>query len=303
MGLKQWVRNLLSENEPVRKLQDAEKNQTKVVRVDPLERIAALKAADWDLTILLNRTSGQSAGATNKQWHISELDPLTFYEQITEALGGGAYRMEFRKPDATIMRLEGSDKLETHTFNISGNPKLTGEKVKQEVNEKAPDFWQDMMKEGGVGMMLLKTFLENRGKPDEVLMELLKASMSGNGNKALDPTALLANVTETVVKLKEAASDNGSIDPMMYISKFMTMMNQYNMANKPPVATTGSNSSGLDKFFESLGAAAPAFAPIIAGAFANKGEPSATPAAIPASPPDNVIAMPDRRDTQAEQKT
>lgn len=297
MGLKHLIRKLVNEKEPERKLQDPGKNQKEMVRVDPLERIAALKAADWDLTILLGRTSGMSGGGIN-QWHISEVDPLTFYAMVSDTLGGGAYRMEFRKPDATILRLEGSEKTETHTFTIAGKPKNIVENTKQ--NAKSADFWQDMMKEGSIGAMIIKSFFENRGQPDGVLMELLKTAISGNGNKALDPTALLSNVTETVVKLKEAAGDSGA-DPMQYISQFMTMMNQYNMANKPPVSTTGSNSTGIDKFFESLGAAAPAFAPIIAGALASKGEAAAIPAALPPSAPDQMPDSQTQRNTQQSQ--
>ncbi len=108
-----------------------------------MERIAALKAADWDLTILLSRTSGAAAGATSKQWHISEVDPLTFYDTVSESLGGGAYRMEFRKPDATILRLDGSDTLETHTFTVAGKPKLTGETTKEKA--KGIDWLQEVM--------------------------------------------------------------------------------------------------------------------------------------------------------------
>lgn len=295
MGLKQLIRRLVNEKEPERKLQDPEKDQKKMVRVDPLERIAALKAADWDLTILLSRTSGISSGGI-QQWHITEVDPLTFYQMVSEILGGGAYRMEFRKPDATILRLEDSEKTETHTFTIAGKSKLTVENTKQ--NAKGGDLLQELTKEGSIVTILLKTLLENQGKPDEVLMELLKTSISGNGNKALDPTALLANVTETVVKLKEAAGDSGA-DPMQYISQFMTMMNQYNLANRPPVSATGSNSSGLEKFFESLSAAAPAFAPIIAGALASKGEAAATPAALPPSAPDQI---PDSQTQRTQQR-
>jgi len=286
MGLRQLIRKLVNGKEPERKLQDPEKNQKNMVRVDPLERIAALKAADWDLTILLSRTSGATSGGI-KQWHITEVDPLTFYDLISELLGGGAYRMEFRKPDATLLRLEGSEKLETHTFTIAGKPKLVVENTKEKAKSaEGGDFWQDFMKEGSVGQMLIKTFLDQRGKPDELLMELLKTAIGDKGSNA-DPTALLANVTETVVKLKEAAGESG-VDPMQYISQFMTMMNQYNLANKPPVTTTGSNSTGLDKFFESLGQAAPAFAPIIANAF-NRGNGQDTaenPASLPAATPE-----------------
>jgi len=289
MGLRQLIRKLVNEKEPNRKLQDPEKNQKNMVKVDPLERIAALKAADWDLTILLSRTSGVSSGGI-KQWHITEVDPLTFYDLVSESLGAGAYRMEFRKADATLLRLEGSEKLETHTFAIAGKLKATAE-AKEREKAKSGDFWQDFMKEGNIGQMVVKTFLDKQGKPDELLMELLKTAIGDKGSNA-DPTALLANVTETVVKLKEAAGDAG-VDPMQSISQFMTMMNQYNLANKPPVTATGSNSSGLDKFFESLGNAAPALGPIIAGALSNRGNgqdtenrsaslPAATPEAQPA---------------------
>lgn len=300
MGLKRWVRKLVNEKEPETKLQDPEKDRKKHIRVDPLERINALKAADWDLTIQLNRTTG-AAGATSKQWHITEVDPLTFYEEVSETLGGGAYRMTFRKPDATLLRLEGSENIETHTFTVAGKPKLTGE-PKEKPKREGIDWLQEFMKEGSIGPMILKSFFEQRGKPDEVLMELLKTAISGNGNKAADPTALLANVTETVVKLKEAASDTGNADPMQYISQFMNMMHQYNAANKPPVATTGSNSTGLDRFFESLAGAAPAFAPMIANALAKQGEePAATPSALPGeAAEDKVISMPDRQTPESQ---
>ena len=291
MRFRQRLRKLLDQNEPKPKLQDPEKGQKDLVRVDPLERISALKAANWDVTLLLSRTGGAAAGATSRQWHISEVDPLTFYEMVSESLGGGAYRMEFRKADATILRLDGSDKLETHTFVIAGKPKLTGETTKEKPKKESIDWMQEAMKEGSVVGMIIKSFFEQRGKPDEVLMELLKTAISGNGNK-LDPTALLANVTETVVKLKEAAGDNGAVDPMQYIGQFMSIMQQVNSTMKPPVATTGSNSSGLDKFFESLGAAAPAFVPLVLGAMNKGGEPAATPATLTGDAPDNVISMP-----------
>ena len=300
MGFKQRLRKLLQEKEPKRKLQDPEKEQKNLVRVDPLERIAALKAADWDLTILLSRTGGVAAGATSKQWHISEVDPLTFYEMINESLGGGAYRMEFRKPDATILRLDGSDTLETHILTVAGKPKLTGE-PKEKPKKEGIDWMQEVTKEGSVFGMILKGLFEQRGKPDEVLMELLKTATSGTGSKT-DPTALLANVTDTVVKLKEAAGDNGAVDPMQYMSQLMSLMNQVNSTMKPPVATTGSNSSGLDKFFESLGAAAPALVPLVMGAMNKGGEPAATPATLPENAPDNVIPMPQHEKPTPEQK-
>ena len=298
MGFRRWVRNLVREKEPERKLQEPGKDQKKLVRVDPLERLASLKAADLDLTIQLHRTTGGS-GAVSKQWHITEVDPLTFYDIVAEALGGGAYRMTFRKPDATLYRLDGSDSPETHTFTVAGKPKLTGE-PKEKTKSAGIDWLQDFMKEGSIGPMLLKSFFEQRGKPDEVLLELLKSVISGNGNKAADPTALLANVTETVVKLKEAAAETGNVDPMQSISQFMTMMHQYNAANKPPVATTGSNSTGLDRFFESLAGAAPAFAPIIANALAKQGgEPAASSSPLPGAP-DNVISMPERQMAESQ---
>ncbi|KKN57089.1 hypothetical protein LCGC14_0565610 [marine sediment metagenome] len=290
MGFKQRLRKLLEEKDPKRRLQDPEKEQKNLVRVDPLERIAALKAADWDLTILLSRTGGVAAGATSKQWHISEVDPLTFYETIAESLGGGGYRMEFRKPDATLLRLDGSDTVESHILPVAGKPKLTGE-PKEKPKKEGIDWMQEVMKEGSVVAMILKSVFEQRGKPDEVLMELLKTAISGNGNKA-DPTALLANVTDTVVKLKEAAGDGGAVDPMQYMSQLMSLMNQVNSAMKQPVVTTGSNSTGMDKFFESLGAAAPAIVPLIMGAMNKGGEPAATPSTLPANAPENVISMP-----------
>lgn len=305
MGWKQLIRKLVNEKEPESKLQDPEKDKKKLVRVDPLERLSALKAADLDLTIQLTRTTGNAAGAINRQWHITEVDPLTFYDTVSEALGGGAYRMTFRKADATLYRLEGSDRPETHTFTVAGKPKIIGEAAKQ--TQKSADFWQDLMKEGSIGAMFIKSFLEGRGQPDQVLMELLKSAISGNGNKALDPTALLANVTETVVKLKEAAGDSGAIDPMAYIAQFMTVMEKFN-AQRPPVSTTGSNKSGLDSFFESLGAAAPALAPIVVGAL-SKGEPAshatlaANPAAIPPSATDNVVSMPNRQEAASDKMT
>ncbi len=252
MGLRQFGLRLLSKKVPETKLQDPAREEKKLVRVDPLERINALKTAGQDLTIQLNRATGASAGAVSKQWHIAEIDPLTFYETVAEALGGGAYRMTFRKPDSTFYRLHGSESPETHTFTVAGKPKMTGE-PKERPKKEGFDWLQEVMKEGSIGPMILKSLFEQRGKPDEVLMELLKNAISGNGNKAADPTILLSNVTETVVKLKEAAGDNGGIDPMQYISQFMTMMHQFNAANKPPVATTGSNSTGVFAYPPEMG--------------------------------------------------
>lgn len=282
MGLKQWVRKLVIEKETERKLQDPDKGQKKNIRVDPQERIAALKAADLDLTIQLQRITAVGGGVATKSWHITEIEPLTFFSTVADALGGGAFHMTFRKPDATLYRLDGSKEPETHTITVAGKPKGTPE-AKEKEKAKSGDFWTEFMKEGSVGQMIVKTFLEERGKPDDVLMELLKTAISGKGSD-LDPTALLANVTETVVKLKEAAGDSGGVDPIQSLSQAMTLFNQFNAANKPPVATTGSNSTGLDKFFESLGQAAPAFAPLIANAF-NKGNGQDTaenPASLPA---------------------
>lgn len=290
MSFKSRLRKLLEEKEPDRQLQDPQKNAKKTQRADPLERLAALKEAGWDLTILLSRASGTSAGATNKHWHITEIDPMTFYDLVSEVLGGGSYRMSFRKDDATLLRLEGSDQIETHTFAVAGKPKMTGEAPVVVPKEKGID-WTELLKEGSIGALLIKSFFE-RTKPDETLMELLKATLSGNGNKT-DAGTLLNNVTETLVKLKDAASDNGGVDPMTYINQFMTMLNQYNQNMRPPVSTTGSSSSGLDRFFESLGNAAPAIVPLLAGALGGGGSPpAATPSALPTGTPENTELPP-----------
>lgn len=281
MSLKSWVRKIVSEKEPDRKLQDAGKEAPKIARADPLERIAALKESGWDLTIQLVRVGSNSNGATNKHWHITEIDPLTFYDLVSEALGGGSYRMSFRKDDATLLRFDGSDRPETHTFSVAGRPKMSGEAPIVVAKDKGID-WIELLKEGGIGALLIKAFFD-RGKPDETVMKLLEAALSGNGNKA-DAGNLLSNVTDTLVKLKDAAGNDGGVDPMTYINQFMTMLNQYNQNMRPPVSTTGSNSSGLDKFFEGLGNAAPAIVPLLTGALARGSEPAATSSALPTTP-------------------
>ncbi len=57
-------------------------------------------------------------------------------------------------------------------------------------------------------------------------------------------------------------------------------MKQYEIQTRAPVQATGSNSTGMEKFFEGLGAAVPALAPLIVSKL-NPG--TAAPALVPAN--------------------
>lgn len=299
MSLKQRLKKWIGEDggKPDRKLQDPKKGKDRPVKVDPIERLAALIESGIDFTVELYRKTGGGRGAVQRQWHITEVNLLEFYSQVSDALGGGTYRMTFRQANGELYKLEGSNEEEAHVFTIAGKPKLTGEKETKDKEASNPLDWiNKIMAEGSGIALLLKLFMESKDKSTEMMMEMLKAQL-GNGNGKIDSSAMLANVTETLVKLKEAAQDSGGADPMQYIAQFMDMFNKFSQTMRPPVSTTGSNKSGLDSFFESLGQAAPSLVPMIAGAMGNR---AAEPAPTPPPHMENTLQDQQKLETQRE---
>ena len=208
--------------------------------------------------------------------------------------------MTFRHANGEVYKLTGSNVEESHVFTVAGKPKLSGEKEAKEKEASNPLEWiNKIMAEGSGIALLLKMFMDSRDKSSEIVMEMLKAQIS-NGNGKVDSSAMLANVTDTLVKLKDAAEPGGT-DPMQYIAQFMEMFNKFSQTVRPPVSTTGSNKSGIDSFFESLGAAAPAIVPMIAGVMGNRAAAAAPAPGGADTPPSNVIPLETEHQTPARE--
>ena len=273
------------------KLRDAGKAEEPIIHVDPITRIAALKAGGKDLTIHLERRGSGSEGNVKHKWHLLEVEPVEFFEIVDDKCGAGKYEMSFRKRDGSIYTLEGSQKPETHEFKIAGKPQKTSDSNGKD--GKGSNWLSEMGKEGSPSALFMQLFMGQQQKTQEMLLQLATAAIGGGGSKT-DPTELLSNISDTFVKLKESASNDTGGDPIQYISSFMQLMTQYNASMRPPVSATGNKGSGLDRFFEGLGQAAPALAPLFANALtpATPG-PAATPLP-PAAGDSKVIAMPER---------
>ena len=90
-------------------------------RVDLLERLAALREVPGLFARIRHLDTGGNdlAGGV---YQVEYIDPLSFYEMIYEQYGGGRYEIRFHFYKEPLLLPNG--RLETHIFNIAGEPKI-----------------------------------------------------------------------------------------------------------------------------------------------------------------------------------
>lgn len=276
MGLRQRLRRLLDDKKDV--VEKASKIEKQSLRIDALGRIADLKESEAEITIEVERNGGDGSGFQNKNFEIEDVEPLAFRELIFDSLGGGSYKLVFRKPDGRLLLRSDTSKPETHKIKVGGKAKGKSKAEKAAKKNGDATMYQMMMENQAKNIELVTT-MQNT---------MITALLANMGNGKGDPAAMIKTVTEAVKDMKEVAGDGG-IDPLSLVSGVMQLMKQYDSQTRAPVQTTGSNSSGLEKFFEGLGAAVPAFAPMIA---AKLNPAAAAPPLLPANSPAFAGAEP-----------
>jgi len=268
MGLRRRLRQFLDGKNGV--VEKASKIEKEALPIDPQGRIADLKATGADITIEVERIGSDGRGFQNKNFEMDEVDPVTFRELIGEHLGGGNYRVGFRKADGHLLIRTDNGKPETHKIKVGGMAKgrEKAERAEKKTDEASdPSVYKIVMEQQGKNMELVTTMLTT----------MITALLTNQGNGKGDPSAIVKSMIEGIKEMKAVAGDGG-VDPLTLVSGVMQLMKQYEMQTRAPVQTTGSNSSGMDKFFEGLGQAVPAFAPLIASRL----NPGTGPAALPA---------------------
>ena len=89
--------------------------------VDLLERLAALRVVPG-LFARLRRMDTGGNDLAGGVYTVEHIDPLYFYEMIYEQYGGGTYEIRFHFYKEPLLLPNG--RLETHIFNIAGEPKI-----------------------------------------------------------------------------------------------------------------------------------------------------------------------------------
>jgi len=192
--------------------------------------------------------AGAPRGYLTEQWTVGEVyDHGNFHGLVAEAAGGGDFHAEFlvdREPVTT----EGG-KLEKYPFSISGEPKVKKKKESDTEKEKAPTID-------------INAIIQSIFKP-EVMTALAGFwnTITGQTDKRPDPAAMMQQITQTLVQLKQLTPEPDSVNPIAMIESLLGVIQKMGDQMKPPPTTTGAGG-----FWDGIGRAlAPALTNAMGG--------------------------------------
>jgi len=214
--------------------------------------LAGLIDSGKNYLIKLNRIGTDAAGEISGMIPVSTITPSTFTDVINEKHGGGSYELRFMdhdQGDALIMRKDDPNRPVMYLINIAGEPKG---KKKEKEKDKSFDF-------GDLTGIVQAIF-----KPEVMTaFASLWNALTGQSNKQPDPAAMMQQITQTLVQLKQLAPDPEMPNPIAMIDSLLGVIQKMADQMKPPPTMQGAGG-----FWESIGRS---LAPAIGGALSGVG--------------------------------